>query len=61
MVTSTPGAIETIGGDELLYVDGRSRGGAYVAMQTQATSEVGFAVVGSLCRSRRSGTPRREV
>ena len=51
MVTDTPGAIEAIGGDELLYVDGRPRGGAYVAIRTQATSEVGFAVVGSLTDS----------
>jgi 1,2-beta-oligoglucan phosphorylase len=48
MVVSTPGAIETIGGDELLYVDGRSRGGAYVAMRTRATREVGWAVAGSM-------------
>jgi cellobiose phosphorylase len=48
LVTDTPGVIEAIGGDELLYIDGRPRGGAYVAMRTQATSEVGFAVVGSL-------------
>ncbi len=48
MVTSTQGAIEAIGGDELLYVDGRSRGGAYLAMRTRATGELCFAVVGSL-------------
>jgi 1,2-beta-oligoglucan phosphorylase len=48
MVTATPRAIEAIGGDELLYVDGQPRGGAYVAMRTHATSEVGFTVVGSL-------------
>jgi 1,2-beta-oligoglucan phosphorylase len=48
IVTSTPDAIEMIGGDELLYLDGRTRGGAYVAMRTQATSEMDFAVVGSL-------------
>ena len=28
LVTGTPDAIEAIGGDELLYADGRSRGGA---------------------------------
>ena len=27
MVTDTPDAIEAVGGDELLYADGRSRGG----------------------------------
>ena len=48
MVASTPGAIEAIGGDELLYVDGRSRGGAYLAMRTRATRELAFAVVGSM-------------
>ena len=48
LVTSTPDAIETIGGDELLYADGEARGGAYVAMRTRATPEVCFAVVGSL-------------
>ena len=48
LVTSTPDAIEAIGGDELLYADGQSRGGAYVAMRTRATNELGFAVVGSL-------------
>jgi cellobiose phosphorylase len=48
LVTGTPDAIETIGGDELLYADGRPRGGAYVAMLTRATGELSFAVVGSL-------------
>ncbi|MGH6900071.1 MAG: GH36-type glycosyl hydrolase domain-containing protein [Geminicoccaceae bacterium] len=48
LVTSTPGAIETLGGDELLYGDGRSRGGAYVALRTRATDELRFAIVGSM-------------
>jgi cellobiose phosphorylase len=48
LVTSTPDAIETIGGDELLYADGKARGGAYVALRTRATREVRFAVVGSM-------------
>ncbi|MGH8723154.1 MAG: hypothetical protein ACREU4_14285, partial [Burkholderiales bacterium] len=48
LVTSTPGAIETLGGDELLYGDSRSRGGAYVALRTRATDELRFAVVGSM-------------
>jgi 1,2-beta-oligoglucan phosphorylase len=48
LVVSTPDAIEAIGGDELLYLDGQSRGGAYVAMRTRATAELCFAVVGSL-------------
>jgi hypothetical protein len=48
LVTSTPDAIETVGGDALLYADGRSRKGAYVAMRTPPTSALCFAVVGSL-------------
>jgi 1,2-beta-oligoglucan phosphorylase len=48
LVTSTPDAIEAIGGDELLYADRRGRGGAYVAMRTRATDELRFALVGSL-------------
>jgi 1,2-beta-oligoglucan phosphorylase len=48
LVTGTPDAIEAIGGDELLYADARPRGGAYVAMRTRATTELRFAVVGSL-------------
>ena len=38
LVTSTPDAIEAIGGDELLYADGQPRGGAYVALRTRPTS-----------------------
>ena len=48
LVTSTADVIEAIGGDELLYADGRSRGGAYVAMRTRATGELCFAAVGSM-------------
>jgi 1,2-beta-oligoglucan phosphorylase len=48
LVISTPDAIETIGGDELLYADGQPRGGAYVSLRTRATNELGFAVVGSM-------------
>jgi 1,2-beta-oligoglucan phosphorylase len=48
LTTSTPDAIAAIGGDELLYPDGGSRGGPYVALRTQATNELGFAVVGSM-------------
>ncbi len=48
LVTSTPEAVETIGGDELLYTDGRSRGGPYVAIRTQPAGQFCFAVVGSL-------------
>jgi cellobiose phosphorylase len=48
LVTSTPDAVEAIGGDELLYADGQARRGAYVAMRSRPTRELGFAVVGSL-------------
>ena len=48
IVTGTPDEFEAVGGDELLYVDGRSRGGAYVAMRTRATNGLSLAVVGSL-------------
>ena len=48
LVNSTPDAVEAVGGDALLYADGEPRKGAYVAMRTQPTSELCFAVVGSL-------------
>jgi len=48
LVTSTPGRIEATGGDELLYVDGHRRSGAYVAIRTRPTKEFAFAVVGSM-------------
>ena len=48
LVVSTPAAVELIGGDELLYIDGQSRGGAYAVIRTGSTSELCFAVVGSL-------------
>jgi cellobiose phosphorylase len=48
LVISTADAIEAIGGDELLYLDGRRRGGGYVALRTRATNEFCIAVVGSL-------------
>ncbi len=48
LVTSTPEAIEAIGGDELLYADGQSRNGAYLALRTGAVREFCFAVTGSL-------------
>ena len=48
LVTSTPSAIDAIGGDELLYADGSSRGMPYVAIKTLPTNEVRFAVVGSM-------------
>lgn len=48
LVTSTPGAIEAIGGDELLYSDGVARNGSYVAMRSEPTNRLVFAVVGSM-------------
>ena len=47
-MTSTPDAIEAVGGDELLYADGASRGGAYVALRHAPDQELRFAVTGSL-------------
>jgi cellobiose phosphorylase len=51
LVTSTPEALESIGGDELLYADGAARQGAYAAMRTHPTREFVFAVVGSMTDS----------
>ena len=48
IVTGTPDEIEAVGGDELLHADGRSHGDLYMAMRTRATSQLSFAVVGSL-------------
>ncbi len=48
LVTSTPDAVEAIGGDELLYSDGQPRDGAYFAFRTRPTHELCFAVVGSM-------------
>ena len=48
LVISTREVVETIGGDELLYADGKPRGGAYIAIRTVPTRELCFAVVGSM-------------
>ena len=48
LVTSTPGRIEAIGGDELLYADGKRRSGGYAAFRTKPTNEFAFAIVGSM-------------
>ncbi len=48
LVTSTPKEVEAIGGDELLYLDGRRRGGGYAVIRTRPTRSLVFAVVGSL-------------
>jgi 1,2-beta-oligoglucan phosphorylase len=54
LVTSTPGRIEAIGGDELLYADGRRRSGAYAAIRTRPSNEFAFAVVGSMTDGRQA-------
>src|SRR6202021_2277364 len=43
LVTSTPGRIEAIGGDELLYADGKRRSGGYAAIRTKLTTDFVFA------------------
>jgi cellobiose phosphorylase len=48
LVTSTPEHVEAVGGDELLYVDGKRRGGAYAVIRTRQTNSFVFAVVGSM-------------
>jgi 1,2-beta-oligoglucan phosphorylase len=54
LVTSTPRRIEAIGGDELLYADGKRRSGAYAAIRTLPTDEFAFAVVGSMTDAKRA-------
>ena len=48
MVVATPEHVADLGGDELLYHDGRRRSGAYVVMKTSLTDEFVFSVVGSM-------------
>ena len=48
LVTSTPDKAEAIGGDELLYADGKRRSGAFVAIRTSKTTDFVFTVVGSM-------------
>ena len=48
LVTSTAQDIEAMGGDELLYGDGRRRTGGYATLRSAPTNELTFAVVGSL-------------
>jgi 1,2-beta-oligoglucan phosphorylase len=48
LVTSTPESIVAIGSDELLGGDPRPGTGGYATLQTAATNELVFAVVGSL-------------
>ena len=48
LVTSTPEAIDGLGGDELLFADGLPGNGTHVAIRTLPTREFRFGVVGSL-------------
>ena len=48
LVSSTPEAIEGLGGDELLHSDGQPRGGGFVGLRTRPTTGLAFAVVGTL-------------
>ena len=48
LVTSTPGRVDAVGGDELLWADGKRRAGGYIAIRTRPTKEFAFAVVGSM-------------
>ncbi|MBB3443577.1 cellobiose phosphorylase [Rhizobium sp. BK379] len=48
LVSSTPDAIEAVGGDELLYEDGVARNGAFIALRSIETQSLSFAVVGSM-------------
>jgi cellobiose phosphorylase len=54
LVTGTPRQVEAVGGDELLYADGKRRSGAYVAIRTRRTNEFAFAVVGSMTDAKRA-------
>ena len=51
LVSSTPDAIEAVGGDELLYADGDFRRGAYAVIKTTPTHDFRF-------RCRRIDDPR---
>ena len=48
LVTSTPHIAEAIGGDELLYADGKRRSGAFATIRTSKTTNFVFAVAGSM-------------
>ena len=55
LVSSTPDAIEAVGGDELLYIDGQPRSGPFVALRTRRTDTLAFAVVGALADPEAAG------
>ncbi len=48
LVTATPGAVEALGGDELLFTDGVARGMPYAVLRTHPTNTLRFAIAGSL-------------
>jgi CRISPR-associated protein Csx3 len=48
LVSSTPEAIETTGGDELLYDDGVRRDGDFVVVRTRAVTHLALAMTGSI-------------
>ena len=48
LVTSTPEAVDALGGDELLYADGQPRQGAYLAFRTRLVRAFRFAATGSM-------------
>lgn len=48
LVTSTPEAVEAIGGDELLYTDRIARGGPFMVLDVRETHRFCLAVTGSM-------------
>ncbi len=48
LVSSTKDAVDDVGGDELLYIDGVARNGPFIALRSHATQSLTFAVVGSM-------------
>ena len=56
LVSSTADQVEALGGDELLYLDGKRRSGAYAAIRTHLTKAFAFAVVGSITDPKRAET-----
>jgi cellobiose phosphorylase len=54
LVTSTPKDVEAIGGDELLYLDGKRRSGGYAVIRTRPTRALVFTVVGSMTDERQA-------
>ncbi len=48
LVTSTPDAVAAVGGDELVYPDGTTRGGPVVTLLSEETGALAFAITGSM-------------